>query len=118
MRVSYLSGCTYAYIWLGSGTDPYKTVQKAKTVMTTTTATVLKNRLGAYLDAALTEPVFVQKSGRSVAVLVSQQHYAYLQALEDECWALRAYLAEQSGYVGADTTQQVLHDLLHKDDTC
>ena len=86
--------------------------------MTTTTATELKNRLGAYLDAAMTEPVFVQKSGRSVAVLVSQQRYAYLQALEDELWALRASLAEQSGYLGADNTQQVVHDLLHKDDTC
>jgi len=86
--------------------------------MTTTTATELKNRLGAYLDTALTEPVFVQKSGRDVAVLVSRQHYAYLQALEDELWALRAQLAEQSGYLGADMTQQVLHEMLHEDDTC
>jgi len=83
-----------------------------------TTATELKNRLGAYLDAALTEPVFVQKSGRSVAVLISQQRYEHLQALEDELWALRASLAEQSGYLGADTTQQLLHEILHKDDTC
>jgi antitoxin Phd len=86
--------------------------------MTTTTATEFKNRLGAYLDAARTEPVFIEKSGRSVAVLVSQQYYAYLQALEDELWALRAQLAEQSGYLGAEKTQQVLSDLLHKDDTC
>jgi prevent-host-death family protein len=81
--------------------------------MTTTTATDLKNRLGAYLDAALTEPVFVQKSGREIAVLVSRQHYAYLQALEDELWATRAQLAEQSGYLGAEKTQQVLQELLH-----
>jgi prevent-host-death family protein len=86
--------------------------------MTTTTATELKNRLGAYLDAALTEPVFVQKSGRDVAVLMSRQHYAYLQAAEDELWALRAQLAEQSGYLGTDTTQQVLHEMLYEDDTC
>jgi len=82
------------------------------------TATELKNHLGAYLEAALTEPVFVQKSGRSVAVLVSKQRYDHLQALEDELWALRAHLAEQSGYLGADTTQQVLHEMLHEDDTC
>ena len=86
--------------------------------MTTTTATELKNRLGAYLDAALTEPVFIQKSGRSIAVLVSKQHYAYLQALEDELWALRAHAAEESGYLGVEKTQQVLADLLHKDDPC
>jgi prevent-host-death family protein len=86
--------------------------------MTTTTATELKNRLGAYLDAALTEPVFIQKSGRDVAVLVSRQHYAHLQALEDEIWALRALLAEQSGYLGAEKTQQVLHDMLHEENLC
>jgi len=86
--------------------------------MTLTTATELKNHLGAYLDAALTAPVFVQKSGRDVAVLMSRQHYAYLQALEDELWALRAQLAEQSGYLGADTTQQVVQALLHEDETC
>lgn len=86
--------------------------------MTTTTATELKNRLGAYLDTALTEPVFVQKSGREVAVLMSRQYYSYLQALEEELWALRAQLAEQSGYLGADTTQQVLHDILHEADAC
>jgi len=86
--------------------------------MTTTTATELKNRLGAYLDTALTEPVFIQKSGRNMAVLVSHQQYTYLQALEDELWALRAQLAEQSGYLGADKTQEVLQDLLHKDDMC
>ncbi len=86
--------------------------------MTTTTATELKNHLGAYLDAALTAPVFVQKSGRSVAVLVSQQHYAYMQALEDELWAMRAQLAEQSGYLGAETTHQLLQDLLHEARPC
>jgi len=41
-----------------------------------------------------------------------------LQALEDKLWALRAQLAEQSGYLGAETTQQVLHTMLHEDNTC
>src|SRR5262249_42325192 len=91
---------------------------RESTRMAMTTATELKNRLGAYLDAALSAPAFIQKSGGNVAGLISQQHYEYLQALEDEIWALRASLAEQSGYVGADTTQQLLHEMLHKDDTC
>jgi prevent-host-death family protein len=80
--------------------------------MTHTTATDLKNRLGAYLDTALTEPVFVHKSGREVAVLVSRQHYAYLEALEEELWAIRAQLAEQSGYVGSEQAQQLLKELV------
>ena len=84
------------------------------------TATQLKNHLGEYLEAAIAAPVFVQKSGRDVAVLVSHAHYAYLQALEDELWALRALLAEQSGYLGAEETTRVLKaGLLPEDDaTC
>ena len=81
--------------------------------MTTTTATELKNRLGTYLDVAMTDPVVVQKSGREVAVLVSRQHYAYLEALEDELWAVRAQLAEQSGYLGTEQTQRLLQTRLH-----
>jgi prevent-host-death family protein len=80
--------------------------------MTIATATDLKNHLGAYLDTALIEPVHVQKSGREIAVLVSRQHYADLLALEDEIWALRAQLAEQSGYLDAEATKQALLDLL------
>ena len=76
--------------------------------MPKTTATDLKNHLGAFLDAAFTEPVFVQKSGRDIAVLLSRQHYDALQALEDELWALRAQLAELGGYLGPDMSQNVL----------
>lgn len=83
-----------------------------------TTATELKNHLGAYLDAALTEPVIIQKSGRDIAVLVSRNHFAALQAAEDALWALRAQLAEQSGYLGAEATQQILHEMLHEDPSC
>ena len=72
------------------------------------TATELKNRLGAYLDAALVAPVFVQKSGRHAVVLISQRQYEQWQALEDELWALRAQCAEQEGYLSPEDTQQAL----------
>jgi len=42
------------------------------------TATELKNRLGRYLDAAETEPVEIQKSGRRKAVLLSHAQYQKL----------------------------------------
>src|SRR5262245_41470458 len=76
--------------------------------MPMTTATDLKNHLGAFLDKAFTEPVFVQKSGRDVAVLLSREHYDALQAMEDELWALRAHVAELSGYLGPEMSQSVL----------
>ena len=41
-----------------------------------------------------------------------------MQALEDELWALRAQLAEQSGYLGTEETQQAIREMLHEDNTC
>lgn len=88
--------------------------------MQTVTATELKNHLGAYLDAAIAAPVFVEKSGRQVAVLISRQHYAYLQALEDRWWAEQAMLAEQRGFLGVEETVRALEALKPPEDdtTC
>jgi prevent-host-death family protein len=88
--------------------------------MTTTTATELKNRLGAYLDAARTEPVFIQKSGRDVAVLISREHYSYLQRLEDHWWGEQAKLAEADGMLGVEETARALKALEPPEDetTC
>lgn len=74
----------------------------------TVTATELKNRLGAYLDAALVAPVFVRKSGRQAVVLISQRQYEQWHALEDELWALRAQRAEQEGYLSPEDTLRAL----------
>jgi prevent-host-death family protein len=79
--------------------------------MTMTTATELKNNLGAYLDAALTAPVFVQKSGRDVAVLISREHYNYLQRLEDHWWGEQAKLAEERGLLGVEETARAFKAL-------
>jgi antitoxin Phd len=99
---------------------PIQTVQKESMTMTTTTATELKNRLGAYLDAARTEPVFIQKSGRDVAVLISREHYSYLQRLEDHWWGEQAKLAEADGMLGVEETARALKALEPPEDetTC
>ena len=39
------------------------------------TATEAKNRFGELLDAVSKEPVFIQKNGREVAVLMSKADY-------------------------------------------
>ena len=39
------------------------------------TATEAKNRFGELLDTAATQPVFIQKNGRDVAVLISKADY-------------------------------------------
>ncbi len=47
------------------------------------TATELKNRLGQYLDAAETDPVSVEKSGRIKSVLISNTMYEKFLKYED-----------------------------------
>lgn len=71
-------------------------------------ATELKNRLGRYLDAAETSPVFVEKSGRKKSVLISNAMYEKLLAYEDAYWASKAKQAEEEGYLGAEASEALL----------
>lgn len=68
--------------------------------MTKTTATEMKNHFGEYLEGALTEPVVIEKSGRSIVVMLSIKEYERLIALEDAYWAQKALKAEKAGYIG------------------
>jgi prevent-host-death family protein len=60
-------------------------------------ATELKNRLGQYLDTAIKQPVFVEKSGRKVAVIVSNEEYERLQTADDYVWGTVALAAKNEG---------------------
>jgi prevent-host-death family protein len=73
------------------------------------TATELKNRLGQYLDAAETNPVIIQKSGRVKSVLISNAMYEKFLAYEDAYWASKAKLAENEGYLGENATEALLN---------
>jgi antitoxin Phd len=46
----------------------------------TVTATEIKNSFGKYLDVSQREPVLIERSGRSVAVLLSREDYETLQS--------------------------------------
>ena len=56
-------------------------------------ATELNKHPGAILNAALREPVVIEKSGRSSVVMVS---YEYYLELENAFWGARAESAEKS----------------------
>lgn len=60
--------------------------------MRTFTAADAKNRFGELLDTARREPVRIEKHGRAVAVMVSEEDYALLQTMKRE--ALISKLAE------------------------
>jgi antitoxin Phd len=72
------------------------------------TATDVKNRFGEFMDRAQREPVTIEKTGRSYAVLISHEEYERLRALEDAYWGALAAQAEQSGFVGSDAAVALL----------
>ena len=72
------------------------------------TATEVKNRFGEFMDRAQREPVTVDKSGRSYAVLISYEEYQRFLALEDAAWIAKAVEAEKSGYIGSEAAMELL----------
>jgi len=63
-----------------------------------------KQRLGPYMECALTEPVVIEKSGRPAVVMLSIAEYERLQALDDAYWGERAKQALEGGLAGTDET--------------
>jgi prevent-host-death family protein len=82
--------------------------------MHTVPATEVKNHLGRYLEAALSEPVLIEKSGRATAVLLSVAEYERLTALEDALLAERVSQADARGTLGVDATQELLARLTRR----
>ncbi|MCD6319510.1 MAG: type II toxin-antitoxin system prevent-host-death family antitoxin [Candidatus Desulfofervidaceae bacterium] len=82
--------------------------------MIETTATEIKNRLGRYLEQAQREPVFIKKSGRWVAVVVSYEDYKRLTRLEDKYWAEKTLEAEKEGFVGEKESLEFLKNRLEE----
>ncbi len=56
-------------------------------------STELNRRPGAVLEAAIREPVVIEKSGHPSVVMVSYQHY---QELEDAFWGTLAETLEKT----------------------
>ena len=68
--------------------------------MTKATATEIKNHFGEYLEVAISEPVIIEKSGRSIVIMLSIKEYERLVALDDAHWAQKALKAEKEGFIG------------------
>jgi antitoxin Phd len=72
------------------------------------TATEMKNHFGQCLEEAIQKPVFIQKTGRSVAVMLSMKEYERLESMEDAFWAQKAMAGEKSGYIGKKESSNLL----------
>jgi antitoxin Phd len=76
-------------------------------------ATEAKLHFGKLLDMIHREGVVIEKQGRSVAVVLSNEEYERLNNLEDAWWALKAESARQEGLLSTEESEQFLNDLLH-----
>ncbi len=83
--------------------------------MKTVTATEASANFGQLIEKALREPVTVEKHGRRVVVMMAQEHYERLEALEDALWAARAKNAEASGFLSAEETMKEMNAILNGD---
>ncbi len=72
------------------------------------TATELKNRLGQYLEAAQSEPVIIEKSGRESSVVLSKRRYDELVEMEDKLWNMKAQETEKEGFMNDDEVQALI----------
>ncbi len=75
-----------------------------------------KNGFGLLLDTAQREPVQIQKKGRPVAVIISQEEYDKLEAVRDGWWTAQAKKAAAGGHLSKKDSQKLLADLLDAED--
>jgi prevent-host-death family protein len=68
-------------------------------------ATDVKNKFGQMLETAMTEPITIEKKGRSVAVMMSITEYQRLIEIEDRYWGEKARKAVQDGFVSEKNTR-------------
>lgn len=82
-------------------------------ITTTFSAKEAKNNFGRLLDEARRFPVFVEKNGRQVAVVMSSEEYEFLETLSDAHWAKRARQAEKGGFIGVKKSEKLLKQMLN-----
>jgi len=75
-----------------------------------------KNNFGKMIDAAQREPITIAKKGRAIAVVLSMEEYAKLEALENEFWVNKAKLAVKEGFIGAKESFNLLQGILNAKD--
>lgn len=79
-------------------------------------ATEAKNHFGQLLNRAQRETVIIEKNGKSVAVMMSQETYDRLMRCEETLWALKANLAKKEGFYSEKESEEIIGDLLNAQD--
>ena len=76
-------------------------------------STRAQNNFGGLLDSARREPIEITKKGRSIAVVLAIEEFERLQTIEDKLLALQAKQANEEGYIGVDSSEDLLNNLLN-----
>ena len=82
----------------------------------TFTAKEAKNNFGRLLDEARRSPVAINKNGRKVAFMISQEDYSYykdFEAVIDAYWGEKARKARKEGYLTLEQSEKFLNSLLN-----
>ena len=77
------------------------------------TATDAKTRFGEVLDKARQEAIVIDKNGRAVVVMISQEQFESFQAMEDELWSIKATAAKRKGFLSEKESNALLQDMLN-----
>ena len=81
---------------------------------TTFTAKEAKNNFGRLLDEARRSPVAINKNGRKVAFVISNEdysHYEDFQTIVDAYWGRKAKAAMKEGSIGLAKSKKLLNSL-------
>ena len=76
-------------------------------------ATEAKVHFGKWLDVARQETVSIEKQGRSVAVILSQEEFERLNEVDELMWSLKAEAAKKEGLLSVEESENFLNDLLN-----
>lgn len=79
-------------------------------------ATDAKNHFGHLLDTAQHDVVLIEKNGRSVAVVLSNEEYQRLLSLEDKLWKLKADLTKAKGFHSEEESEALFVEFLNAED--
>jgi len=84
--------------------------------MRTETATNAKLHFGEILESSQREPIFIEKSGRKVAVVLSMSEYNRVMQMENEYYAMKAIEAQKEGFIGIEESEKFMQELLNAKD--
>jgi len=57
--------------------------------------------------------VTIEKNGRPVAVMLSNEEFERLEVVEDAYWAMKTQFADKQGYLGLKKSEKLLRELLN-----